>query len=126
MKKALVSFAMCIILCGCYKPADINSLAYLLAVGVDSNGEQYEYTLQFANPLAFAGKESGGEGEAVKSVVVQADTLSEAFSIASARVIKEIDTSYLKLILFNKNIVIKDTIATMQKVSRFHRFRLDG
>jgi len=121
MKKLTVSLLLCCTLCGCYKPADINSLGYLLAVGIDNGADNnYIYTLQFANPIAFAGKESGTEGAAVKSVTVEASSLNKAFIIASGEILKEIDTAYLKLIVFSKKVNIKDTVSMMLKTSQFH------
>ncbi|MBQ7075277.1 MAG: hypothetical protein IJM94_00600 [Clostridia bacterium] len=102
MKKILLIVLIIITLTGCYGNSDINKLAYLMAIGID-NGE---YTFQFANPINFVGKENGfgseAENSSLKTVTVSGDSLFEAFSIAQSRITKTIDTSYLKLLLFNK------------------------
>lgn len=121
MKKVIVYFIICTLLCGCYKADDISSLGYLLAVGIDAGEDNKNvYTMQFANPIAFAGKESGESKNSIKSVTVESDSFNNAFEDASAKILKEIDTSYLKLVIFSKEVNVNDTLKMMTKMPRFH------
>lgn len=124
MKKLLIIVLLVINLTGCYGNSDINKLAYLMAIGID-NGE---YTFQFANPITFVGKENGfgaeAENSSLKTVTVSGDSLFEAFSIAQTRITKTIDTSYLKLLIFNKlykNGNIGSDIKAIEQSPNFHK-----
>lgn len=123
MKKAVIAaLAAVSVLSGCYRPEQVNTLAYLMAVGID-NGE---YTLEFANPVAFAGEDPGnlgGEDSSLISTTVQSDSLYEAFAKAESTLLKKIDTSYTKLIVFNcdyNNGNIKNDIDFMINSPRFN------
>ena len=124
MKKILIIALLVINLTGCYGNSDINKLAYLMAIGID-NGE---YTFQFANPINFVGKENGfgseAENSSLKTVTVSGDSLFEAFSVAQSRITKTIDTSYLKLLLFNKlykNGNIGSDLRAIEQSPNFHK-----
>ncbi len=121
MKKLLCLLTLIPVLTfsGCNQPRDINSLGFLVALGIDNN----EYTLQFANPVAFAGSEGEFNKDSLKTLTINADSLNSAINTAQENLLKRVDTSYLKLVVFSdelKDGKIKDYLDVMSKSSRFH------
>ena len=106
------------LLLGCYDASEVEETAYLIALGIDNaeNGT-FNYTFQFAAPLAISGGEEGGggggsdsqpkkEGEildaknpTVKNIVISAQDFYAAKNILTNYLSKTVNMSHLKMIV---------------------------
>lgn len=117
-------------LCSCYDDMEMNELAYVIALGIDTaDGGEYNYTFQISNPLASGGggespkKEMSEEDErkdensqewdksqiednknsGVMEVVVKASDYVEAAELVNNIISKRINLAHLKVIVFSED-----------------------
>lgn len=107
MKKLIcISFAVLstLSLCGCYDNQEIDTTAYVIALGIDKAEESYNYTFQISSPLAMGGGgeiNKAGDGEEntrVENIVIGAENLYEAREVVNNFLSKKINLSHLKMI----------------------------
>lgn len=118
MKKLLIFpvIILCFFLSGCYDASEVEETAYLIALGID-NGKTggYNYTFQFAAPLAISGGGDGGgesgsssdktdgladsKNSTVKNVVIAAPDFYTAKNMLANYLSKTLNMSHLKLIV---------------------------
>ena len=121
MKNALIVFILsCMLfLSGCYDASEVEETAYLIALGIDKGNEGgYNYTFQFAAPLAISkGGEGGGGGAeqkeedkipasknpSVKNVVIAAPDFYTAKNMLANYLSKTLNMSHLKLIVCSED-----------------------
>lgn len=99
------------LLTGCGDGMEPESLGYVVAIGIDANsekGNEYEITLQFANPSKISGGESedGGSGgvESIDSITVLSPGIYPAVNLANHIISKKFVLSHTKLIVFSDEI----------------------
>ena len=117
MKKIFALFFICasVFLCGCYDASEIEETAYLIALGIDSTGEEggYQYTFQLAAPLAISGgggeeggggsSDGGSENKTVKNVLIGAPDFYTAKNMLTNYLSKSLNMSHLKLIVCSED-----------------------
>ncbi len=100
MKRMLAAFLavmFCVPLSGCRDLHEPNSIAYVVAVGVDrADSGNYDITIQFAKPVQISGGEEGGggEGNITENITVEAPAFFPALTIANQLVSKKFDLSH--------------------------------
>ncbi len=95
-------------LSGCFG-REPNEIAYIVALGIDkAENENYEITIQYANPTQISGgaSEEGGKGgnQIVENVTVESPTIYGAIGLANHIVSKTFTLSHAKLIVFSSDI----------------------
>ena len=111
-KTAAVSFAALLLsltLTGCVGK-EPNEIAYIVALGIDmSEGNNYEITIQYANPTEISGGEEGGKaGSAIiENISVQAPNLYAAIGLANKIVSKTFYLSHARIIVVSREVAEK-------------------
>lgn len=127
MRKICCAAIICaILLCGCYDMREPNSIAYVVAVGIDkAEKKNYDITVQFAKPVDISGNgESGGSGENItENITVTAPGLFAALSMANQLVSKKFDMSHAKLIVFSEEAAREGISSFMETMSRSSEIR---
>lgn len=90
-----------LLLFGCYDSGEIEEAAYLIALGLDTGEDGYDYTFQFALPKGSAsgGEEEKSENSAVKNIVISAPDFYTAKNLLANYLSKTLNMSHLKLIV---------------------------
>lgn len=114
ISSAILCLVLTLSLCGCYDGSEIERSAYVVAVGIDSVGENsFRYTFQISNPLESGGSmgaeeksaensDSGSEGsKTVDNVTVNAGSLDAAKDKLQSLISKNINLSHMKLAVFS-------------------------
>lgn len=111
MKKiiaALLTVMLCAPLSGCRDLHEPNSIAYIVAIGVDrADSGNYNITIQFAKPVQISGSTEGGgggEGNITENITIEAPAFFPAITMANQLVSKKFDLSHSKLIVFSEEI----------------------
>ncbi len=89
-----------------------NEIAYIVALGIDSaENDNYEITIQYANPTQISGgtSEEGGKSgsEIVENIVVEAPNIYAAVGLANHIVSKTFSLSHAKIIVFSQEVAKK-------------------
>jgi len=122
MKKTLVFiFLSLIFLCGCWDKTEVDDLAIITAIGIDTKGkDRYEVTLQLAKPEAFGKGETGYQGKDGFIIVNnEGKTISEAMLKFYTSSPRRVYWGHNKLIVFGKKISekgIKDVLDWVERV----------
>ncbi len=112
MKKLICIFLVALSslsLCSCYDNQEIDTTAYVIALGIDKAEESYNYTFQFSSPLAMGGggeitdTGDGEENTRVENIVIGAENLYEAREIVNNFLSKKINLSHLKMIAISED-----------------------
>ena len=118
-KKSLaVTAALCLLLplslCGCHDSNEIETNAYIVALGVDTSENEFEYTFQISNPLDSGGSIGAGKKAAensddesdgnktVDNICINANNLYSAIDKLQSVLSKNINLSHMKLAVFSK------------------------
>ena len=113
----LLSSALCLALGGCYDSNEISRLAFVLAVGFDTDS----YSFQIVKPSAFEGE--GGEGSPFFTATVNAPNVYIAMDKLNSQISESCDYSHIKMVIFSeeklKKGIDKETDA-MLKSNDFH------
>ena len=111
MKKIIciaLAVLIAISLCSCYDNQEIDTTAYVIALGIDKTEENYNYTFQISSPLSMGGggeiadMGDGEENTRVENIVIGAESLYEAREIVNNFLSKKINLSHLKMIAISE------------------------
>ena len=110
MKKliCIIGILSSLSLCGCYDNQEIDTTAYVIALGIDKTEESYNYTFQISSPLAMGGggetaeMGDGEENTRVENIVIGAENLYEAREMVNNFLSKKINLSHLKMIAISE------------------------
>ncbi len=112
MLKTVIFILFALTLSSCARWAEPDDLAYVVAIGIDANGDTKEFTLQIANPLKISGgsNESGGEDgkKTISNITVTGENVYQAVNTANHLYSKELNLSHTKLILVSDEIAEKE------------------
>lgn len=109
---------------GCYDKDEPNDIAYVTAIGIDKNEkdeDNYNITVQFANPTNISGgsSEEGGSGKDImNNITVEAPNIYSAVGLIDHVISKNLNLSHMKLFVFSKEIAeegIKDFLETISR-----------
>ncbi|MGN0106698.1 MAG: Ger(x)C family spore germination C-terminal domain-containing protein [Hominilimicola sp.] len=105
----IVTFSFTLTGCAGKEP---NEIAYIVALGIDGNeNDNYEITIQYANPTQISGgaSEEGGKSgsEIVENIVVEAPNIYAAVGLANHIVSKTFSLSHAKIIVFSQEVAKK-------------------
>ena len=121
----LAVFASIMLISGCYDGEEPDSLAFVVAIGVDKAEEEregYKITFQFANPTQISGgaSEEGGKPgkESIKNITVPAPSIYSAINQANHMVSKTFTLAHTKLIVFSDEIAKEGIDCFLETVSR--------
>ncbi len=112
MKKILFLIPLLCLLGGCYDSNEPNDIAYVVALGIDSEEEgNYEFTIQFAKTTQISGgasQEGGKEGSNILEIIsVKAPTVYSGMNVANQVVSKRFTLAHTKLIVISDEIAKK-------------------
>ena len=103
-------------LCGCHDSNEIETNAYIVALGVDTSENKFEYTFQISNPLDSGGSIGAGKKTAensddesdgnktVDNICINANNLYSAIDKLQSVLSKNINLSHMKLAVFSKTV----------------------
>ena len=121
----LVFFASVMLISGCYDGEEPDSLAFVVAIGVDKAEEEregYKITFQFANPSQISGgaSEEGGKTgkESIKNITVTAPGIYSAVNQANHMVSKTFTLAHTKLVVFSEEIAKEGVDNFLETVGR--------
>ncbi|WP_410769049.1 Ger(x)C family spore germination protein [Fontibacillus sp. BL9] len=115
-------FAVC--LSGCWSRQELNSLAIVLALGIDRAGDEYEVSLQYIDPSAVSrNKISNRSPSAVFSQ--KANTLFEALRKTTTKASRRMYEAHLRFIVFNEEIAKEGILPCLDFLFRDHEIRPD-
>ena len=105
MKKWLVLFCTLLIFSGCSDVKEIDSMAYVVAIGIDKGEKSpIKATFQFAVPLQISGgiDGEGGDGSPFSNLSVEATSVYTAMDQANTVLSKQVDISQCKLVVLSE------------------------
>ncbi|MCH5209508.1 MAG: hypothetical protein J1F01_00950 [Oscillospiraceae bacterium] len=112
--KALVVIAIIVILSFCLTGCvgkEPNEIAYIVAIGIDMMDEydDYEITIQYANPTEISGGEEGGKAGSsiIENISVQAPNIYAAIGLANRIVSKTFYLSHTRIIVVSREVAQK-------------------
>lgn len=120
-KKKSAAVLLCLLLtlslCGCSDGSEIETNAYIVALGVDSADDGYQYTFQISNPLGSGGSmdteenaaddsddNKSDENKTVDNVFINAADFYSAADKLQSVLSKNINLSHMKLAVFSENV----------------------
>lgn len=116
------------LLSGCWDRMEINDLAIVSAIGVDSDKDnKLLVSLQIAIPLRLGTIQSGGGGGGKSTYVISdtGDTFSEAFRKIQMRMPREIFFSQSRVLLIGEDLAKKGVNQILDFHSRYHEPRIN-
>ncbi len=120
MRKIIIILLFALTMSSCARATEPDSLAYVVAIGIDTKGDTKQFTLQIANPLKISGgsNESGGEDgkKTISNITVSGENVYQAVNTANHLYSKELSLAHTKLIL------ISDKIAKEEGLKDFAEF----
>jgi len=113
------------ILSSCGDGMEPETLGYVVAIGIDKsteNQDEYDITLQFANPSVISGgsSEEGGNGseESIDNITVTASGIYPAVNLANHIISKKFVLSHTKLIVFSNEIATAGIKPFLETIGR--------
>ncbi len=134
MKKPLSSIAgiiiilaiLCIALTGCYDSREIDDMAYVVAIGLDTGKtNKLMMTLQIVVPPKIKGGEGGGGGdtkEGSQIITLEAPTIYSGLNMANNFISRQINLSHTKVLVFSEEFArngVADLIIALPKGREF-------
>lgn len=113
----LVATMICLTLGGCYDSKEISRIAFVMAVGFDTDS----YSFQIAKPSAFESEVS--DESPFFTTTVTAPNVYMAMDILNSKISEKCDYSHIKMVIFSKEKLQKgigDDIKSMLKSNDFH------
>ena len=100
MKIIFVILTLCM-LTGCYDNKETDSLAVVMAVGIDASGEEKEYTFAVADNSGFAEK-SSGDSAGLVCFSQKAKNIENATKYLDGNLSKKLSLSHLSAVIFSE------------------------
>ena len=121
----IIIFSMIVQLTAFYDSREIDDLAYVIAMGIDKNGENLVLTLMFAVPIAIGigEQESGGGGKGSHLISVECNNILSGVKMADAYTSKEISFSHCKLLIISKELAEEGIRSLLDGIYRWKEFR---
>jgi len=113
----ILSAVMCLNLTGCYDSKEISRIAFIIAVGFDTDS----YTFQIVKPSAFEGE--GSEDSPLFTTTLTAPDVYIAMDKLNSTISEQCDYSHIKIVLFSQEKLkkgIEDEVRAMLKSNDFH------
>lgn len=112
-------------LAGCWDKAELEELAWVLAVGVDQGKEsQYAVTAMIALPDKLAGgKDGGGGGKPYLLTTVEAPTVAGAMAMIDGFLSRRTSLQHLKVLFMGEDLAKISGMHTMDEFVRFRQTR---
>jgi spore germination protein KC len=124
--KLFVALISTLCLCGCWDRQDINDKSFVIGVGIDSNKENMEMTVELISPMKQAESlGSAGSGKS-KSIIYSAvgTGLSDCMSKLQAKISRRLFWQHNGVILIGENFAEKDIKASIDYFARNTESRL--
>lgn len=100
MKKIIILIVTCFFLTGCYDYKEINNLAFISAIGIDYQNEEYVVTLEVLNQT--------GDKDSMQistyTVDGKSSSLAKAIQNASNKISKQANYTHVKLMILSESI----------------------
>ncbi len=114
MKRKIILFFLIICFCvpmltGCYDYREPNTIAYVIALGIDKGSTDgiYKYSIQYARPTQITGgaSEGGGKGEDTSDIIsIESPSVYSAINLANHVISKTFTLSHTKVIVVSEEI----------------------
>ena len=99
----LIACVICTLFSGCYDNEEIDTLATVMAVGIEKQDKQKLYTFYISDAGSFS-SESTGDGAKAKCFVQKADDVETATQQLNKKISKKLDFSHLSSIIFSDEV----------------------
>ena len=99
-----------------YSSLNIDNLAYVIAIGIDSGeNEKFKITFQFTTGAATS--ESGSSGEKSPIIVnsVEANSIDSAINMMDAYMARELNLSHCRLFIFSEEVAANGIYVIIEK-----------
>ncbi|WPC39471.1 Ger(x)C family spore germination protein [Clostridium sp. JS66] len=125
-KKALIIFILILSICftGCWSSKEINTLAIVVATGVDKTEKGYLVSEQVINPRVIASKKATNESPVVLYTGEGRD-LEGAIKSITAKAPREIYNSHLRMVIFGNGIAESGIKDILDYFARNYQYRTD-
>ncbi|RCX19428.1 spore germination protein KC [Anaerobacterium chartisolvens] len=125
--RTIIIFAMlCITLTGCYDSREIDDMAYIVAIGLDTGKtNKLMMTLQLVVPPKIKGGDGGGGGDAEEGsqiITLEAPTIYSGLNMANNFISRQINLSHTKVLVFSEEFArngIADLVIALPKGREF-------
>ncbi len=116
MKIAVIILSLCI-LTGCYDNKETDTLATVMAVGVDEADEEKEYTFAVADSGAYSG-DAKGDSTSLICFTQKGKNLENAADSLDRRLSKKLSFSHLSAVVFSAKSAKKDMYADINYLEK--------
>lgn len=115
---------MTMILTGCWNRRELNELAVVLAVGIDSADGQYEVSVQVSEPSQMS-RDRGSDRSPVSIFSQKAPTLFEAFRKITTKSARKMYVAHIRLVIFDEQTARNGIKEPLDFLFRDHEVRPD-
>ncbi len=124
--KRLASLLLCLTILitpGCWNKVEINELAFIMAIGIDTAaGNSYLVSFQIAMPAGKGGEEAQGKTRNI-TLSFKSPNLREAAMQLNKTLDKAPFTGQTRLVVFSEGLARQGLIPVMDYLTRFYRLR---
>lgn len=113
-----------VMLTGCWNRKELNELSIVLAVGIDSVGDQYELSLQVVDPSQMT-RNKISDRSPTRVYTERASTLFEAFRKFTTKSSRKMYFSHLQFVIFDEKTAKNGIQAPLDILLRDHEMRPD-
>ncbi|AKA68184.1 Ger(x)C family spore germination protein [Clostridium scatologenes] len=126
LKKILITFILILSTCftGCWSSKELNTLAIVVATGIDKTEKGYLISEQVINPRVIASQKSINESPVVLYTGEGRD-LEEAIKSIAAKSPREIYNSHLKMVIFGNKVAESGIKDIVDYFARNYQYRTD-
>ncbi|KRE72923.1 Ger(x)C family spore germination protein [Paenibacillus sp. Soil750] len=112
------------LLTGCWNRRELNELAVVLVVGIDSADGQYEVSVQVAEPSQMS-RNRGSDRSSVSVFSQKASTIFEAFRKITTKSARKMYLAHIRLVIFDEQTARKGIKEPLDFLFRDHEVRPD-
>lgn len=125
-KKALIIFILIQSICltGCWSSKELNTLAIVVATGIDKTEEGYLISEQVINPKAIASKKATNESPVVLYTAEGKD-LESAIKSITRKAPREMYNSHLRMVIFGDEVAKNGIKDILDYFARNYQYRTD-
>ncbi len=115
---------LAVMLTGCWNRKELNELSIVLAVGIDSVGDQYELSLQVVDPSQMT-RNKVSDRSPTRVYTEHASTLFEAFRKLTTKASRRMYFSHLQFVIFDEKTAKNGIKVPLDMLFRDHEIRPD-
>lgn len=96
-------FVLVFFLAGCYDNMEIDSLANVVALGIECDKDSTKYTFAVADMTSFSSDGDGGAKSGMICCTAAADSIDDAVKNVNGRISKTLSFSHMTIIMFSED-----------------------